>query len=40
MKLMEPALGKEHPNTLMSMKHLADVLRHQGKYEEVEEMHR
>ena len=37
---MEPALGKEHPNTLMSMKHLPDVLRHQGKYEEVEEMHR
>jgi hypothetical protein len=37
---MEPALGKEHLNTLMSMKHLADVLRHQGKYEEVEEMHR
>jgi hypothetical protein len=37
---MEPALGKEHPNTLVSMKHLADVLRHQGKYEEAEEMHR
>jgi hypothetical protein len=36
---MDAALGKEHPNTLMSMKHLADVLRHQGKYE-AEEMHR
>jgi hypothetical protein len=37
---MEPALSKERPNTPMSMTHLADVLRHQGKYEEVEEMHR
>jgi hypothetical protein len=24
----------------MSMKHLADMLRHRGKHEEVEEMHR
>ena len=33
-------LGKEHPSTLMSMNNLAEVLRHQGNYEQAEEMHR
>jgi hypothetical protein len=33
-------LGKEHPSTLTSMNNLATVLRDQGKYEQVEEMHR
>ena len=33
-------LGKEHPDTLMSMTKLAVVLRDQGKYEQAEEMYR
>ena len=35
----EKMLGKEHPDTLRSMKNLAEVLSSQGKFEEVEEMH-
>ena len=38
--LMETVLGKEHPSTLRSMNNLAEVLSSQGKYKEVEEMHR
>jgi Tetratricopeptide repeat len=34
------AAGTEHPSTLVSMNDLASVLSHQGKYEQVEEMHR
>ena len=33
-------LGKEHPDTLTSMKNLAEVLRSQGKYREAEQIHR
>ncbi|KIX10462.1 uncharacterized protein Z518_01545 [Rhinocladiella mackenziei CBS 650.93] len=33
-------LGKEHPDTLMSVNNLALVLSHQGKYPEAEQMHR
>ena len=33
-------LGKEHPDTLVTMNNLAVVLRRRGKYEEAEEMHR
>jgi tetratricopeptide (TPR) repeat protein len=40
LELREKALGKEHPDTLMSMNNLAAVLRQQGKYEEAEQMHR
>ncbi|KAH7032570.1 uncharacterized protein B0I36DRAFT_406976 [Microdochium trichocladiopsis] len=36
----EKALGKDHPDTLTSVSNLAGVLRHQGKYEEAEAMHR
>jgi hypothetical protein len=32
-------LGKEHPNTLMSMNNLANVLNDQGKYELADEMY-
>jgi hypothetical protein len=32
-------LGPEHPNTLGSMKNLAEMLRSQGKYEADEKMH-
>ena len=38
-KLMETALGREHPNTLQSMNNLAVVLDIQGKYEEAKQMH-
>jgi hypothetical protein len=38
--MRETVLGKEHPSTLTSTHNLALVLRNQGKYEEVEEMHR
>ncbi|KAK3169846.1 hypothetical protein OEA41_009230 [Lepraria neglecta] len=37
---MRKFLGAEHPDTLGSMNNLAEVIRHQGKYEEAEEMHR
>ena len=37
---MEKVLGEEHPDTLASMNDLAVVLRHQGKYEDAEQMHR
>jgi hypothetical protein len=33
-------LGEEHPDTLTSLNRLAAVLRHQGRYEEAEEMNR
>jgi tetratricopeptide (TPR) repeat protein len=36
----ERVLGKEHPDTLLSVSILALVLRHQGKYEAAEEMTR
>ena len=36
--LTERVLGKEHPDTLTSMKNLASVLSRQGKYGEAEEM--
>lgn len=36
----EKVLGLEHPNTLTSVKNLADVLRYQGKYEEAEAINR
>ena len=37
---MEKLYGKKHPDTLISMKNLANVLSSQGRYEEAEEMHR
>ncbi|KAJ9656262.1 hypothetical protein H2201_008594 [Coniosporium apollinis] len=36
----EKVLGKEHPDTLMSMNNLAVVLGSQGKYGEAEAMHK
>src|SRR2546423_14718082 len=39
LELRETVLGKEHPDTLMSMNNLANVLSDQGKYEQAEEMH-
>lgn len=33
-------LGREHPATLMSMNNRVNVLTNQGKYEQVEKMHR
>ncbi|KAF1351580.1 hypothetical protein EJ07DRAFT_183735 [Lizonia empirigonia] len=36
----EEALGREHPNTLISVSQLGSVLESQGKYEEAEAMHR
>jgi hypothetical protein len=33
-------LGREHPDTLMSMNNRVNVLTNQGKYEQVEKMHR
>ena len=36
--LTERVLGKEHPDTLTSMKNLASVLSRQGKYGEAEEL--
>jgi O-acetyl-ADP-ribose deacetylase (regulator of RNase III)/tetratricopeptide (TPR) repeat protein len=36
----EPALGKEHPSTLVSMKDMALALSGQGKYADAEVMHR
>jgi tetratricopeptide (TPR) repeat protein len=38
--MCQKLLGKEHPDTLMSMDNLALVLDSQGKYVEAEEMHR
>ena len=38
--LRERVLGKEHPNTLLSMGNLALVLSNQGKYQQAEEMNR
>jgi tetratricopeptide (TPR) repeat protein len=36
----EKALGKEHPETLVSMSNLAQALSNQGRYAEAEQMHR
>ena len=36
----EKILGKEHPNTLISMNNLAEVLSSQGNYKEAERIHR
>ena len=33
-------LGKEHPDTLVSVNNLASVLQYQGNYEEAEQMNR
>jgi hypothetical protein len=38
--LNEPVLGKEHPDTLMRMSNLANVLSDQVRYEQAEEIHR
>jgi tetratricopeptide (TPR) repeat protein len=35
----EEMLGREHPNTLISVSHLGSVLERQGKYDEAEAMH-
>jgi tetratricopeptide (TPR) repeat protein len=40
LQLKETVLGKEHPDTLMSMNNLAESLRQQGKYADAEAMHR
>jgi tetratricopeptide (TPR) repeat protein len=37
--VQQELLGKEHPDTLISMNVMASVLNNQGKYEEAEEMH-
>ena len=36
--MREKVLGKEHPNTLMSMYGLAEILKDQLKYEEAERL--
>jgi hypothetical protein len=36
----EKALGREHPDTLISVSKLGTVLQSQGRYEEAEAMHR
>jgi hypothetical protein len=38
--LSETVVGKEHPDTLMSMSNLANVQSDQVRYEQAEEMHR
>jgi hypothetical protein len=38
--LSETVLGKKHPDTLMSMSNLANVLNDQVRHEQAEEMHR
>jgi tetratricopeptide (TPR) repeat protein len=40
LELTEKALGKEHPQTLVSMNNLASLLARQGKYDEAEPMYR
>jgi tetratricopeptide (TPR) repeat protein len=40
LQLKEIVLGKENPDTLLSMNNLASSLRQQGKYAEAEAMHR
>ena len=37
--LSETVLGKEHPDILMSMSNLANILSDQVRYEQVEEIH-
>jgi tetratricopeptide (TPR) repeat protein len=39
LQLKETVLGKDHPSTLMSMNNLAESLRQQGKYAEVEALY-
>ncbi|KFZ17520.1 hypothetical protein V501_01690 [Pseudogymnoascus sp. VKM F-4519 (FW-2642)] len=39
LKLMETALGKDHPDTLTSMKNLAIALEKQGKSVEAKAVH-
>lgn len=39
-QVTKQALGEGHPDTLRGMNNSAWVLRHQGKFEQVEEMHR
>jgi hypothetical protein len=38
--LMEKVLGKEHPDTLLSMRNLTVLLKIQGKYKEKKTTHR
>ena len=38
--MRQKVLGMEHPDILMSMNNLAQVLSYQGKYEEAEQMYR
>ncbi|KAF2249223.1 TPR-like protein [Trematosphaeria pertusa] len=40
LNILETVLGREHPDTLVSVSHLGLVLESQGKYEEAEAMHR
>jgi tetratricopeptide (TPR) repeat protein len=40
LQLQGKVLGKEHPNTLLSMMSLAALLGQQGKYAEAETIHR
>ncbi|RYP17801.1 hypothetical protein DL767_009943 [Monosporascus sp. MG133] len=40
LELREAVLGREHPDTLISMNNLALVLQNQGKYDEAEQIHR
>jgi Tetratricopeptide repeat/WD domain, G-beta repeat len=40
LELLQKVLGSGHPVTLTSMNNLAEMLRHKGKYEAAEEMHR
>jgi tetratricopeptide (TPR) repeat protein len=40
MEVRQEMFGREHPDTLASMNHLAQVLQRQGKYEEAEAMNR
>ena len=40
LEIREKVLGREHPDTLISVSQLGSVLSRQGKYEEAEAMHR
>ncbi|KAH7131167.1 P-loop containing nucleoside triphosphate hydrolase protein [Dactylonectria macrodidyma] len=40
LEIREMVLGREHPDTLISINNLASVLQYQGKYEEAEQMNR
>ncbi|RYP75129.1 hypothetical protein DL771_002590 [Monosporascus sp. 5C6A] len=39
-ELREKVLGREHPDTLVSMNNFAEDLRNQGRYEKAEQIHR